>query len=206
MKILKIIIRVIVLVLIVVAVVGWILPREVEVYRETTIDAPANQVFDYLNDLSKLDQWSPWYQIDPEGTTYTAEGPTTGIGSKVSWESEHPDVGSGSQEIIEAVRPEFIKIQMYFAGFDEPNYATYLITESSGVSSVKWGFQGDFGINPFYRCMGLFMDSMLGPTYEEGLARLKNVLESQPSPPIKSDLESMENDSTQTSSDTTQVM
>ena len=38
------------------------------------------------------------------------------------------------------------------------------------------------GGNPVARYVGLMMDGMVGPAYEQGLANLKEILEGQPEP------------------------
>jgi len=48
---------------------------------------------------------------------------------------------------------------------------------------ATWGFHNDIGFNPIGRFFGLMMDGMLGPDYEDGLARLKKVAEAVPPPP-----------------------
>ncbi|UXP31065.1 SRPBCC family protein [Reichenbachiella agarivorans] len=180
MKILKIIIQTIVILTLLIAIVGWFLPREVEVYRETTIHAPMEQVYAVVNDMTQMNSWSPWHKIDPDGTTYTFEGPAAGIGSKMNWASEHKEVGTGSQEIIETRFPSYVKTKMMFGGFDAPSYATFILNEFEGNTEVKWVFETDYGSNPFFHYFSLFMDSMLGSTFEEGLANLKQTVESMP--------------------------
>ena len=50
------------------------------------IQAPPQVVFGYINDYRKFNQWSPWFERDPEAK-YEYSGPT-GVGSKMHWESE----------------------------------------------------------------------------------------------------------------------
>jgi len=40
----------------------------------------------------------------------------------------------------------------------------------------------DIGGNPVGRYVGLMMDGMIGPSYEQGLSDLKAILESAPAP------------------------
>ncbi|MEQ6120601.1 SRPBCC family protein [Reichenbachiella sp. MALMAid0571] len=179
MKIIKIIGIAIVAIIGVVLIVGMLSPREVELERSITIDANAESVFEEIKGIKALNSWSPWQKIDPQGTKYTFEGPETGVGSKMSWESEHPDVGTGSQEIIESVENKKVRTELYFGGFDTPNYADITIEPDGYKSKVTWTFEGDMGSNPVWKLMGLMMDSMLGPSYEEGLQNLKAQVESK---------------------------
>lgn len=200
MKIVKIIIQVVVGLMVVLAVIGWFLPSESFLYRETTINAPAERIHEVLNDMTKMSQWSPWHEIDPEGTKYVFEGPQSGVGSTMKWESDHKDVGTGSQKIIESSVPNKVKTEMYFGGSKDPAYATYTITSNGNSCLVKWDFEADFGSNPFMHYIPLMMESQLGPSYEKGLSNLKALIESMPEPveeiPVLNDSTVVEKDST----------
>ena len=46
-------------------------------------------------------------------------------------------------------------------------------TASASGAKVTWTVTSDMGFNPAFRVFGLFMDGMLGKTYELGLSNLK---------------------------------
>ncbi|MBU2913201.1 hypothetical protein [Reichenbachiella agariperforans] len=117
MKIVKILIQTVVILLLLVALVGWLLPSEMAISRKTNIDAPASQIYEVVNNLKVSQEWSPWYKIDPDSTVYTFEGPESGIGAKMSWTSNNPEIGNGSQKIIESNKPTLVKYEMTFEGF-----------------------------------------------------------------------------------------
>tara|TARA_R110002096_G_scaffold343771_1_gene536695 strand:+ start:501 stop:1040 length:540 start_codon:yes stop_codon:yes gene_type:complete len=179
MKILKIVVIVIIAIIGIIVIVGMLSPREVTLERSITINASAESIFEEIKGIKALNSWSPWQKIDPEGTKYTFEGPEIGVGSKMSWESEHPDVGTGSQKITESIENKKIRTELYFGGFDAPSYANITIAPDGGKSIVTWTFEGDMGSNPIGRIMGLMMDGMLGPSYEEGLQNLKTQAEAK---------------------------
>lgn len=175
MKVLGKILVGLVIVVVLVALVGFLLPREVQLERSISVDAQPAEVYQAINDFQNFNKWSPWAQIDPN-TTYDYSGPSSGVGAKMSWTSDHPDVGSGSQEIVESVPDKMVKNVLLFEGF-EPSYASLIIEPSGSGSNITWTFEGDMGNNPIGRYFGLFMDGMLGPQYEEGLSNLKEMLE-----------------------------
>ncbi len=185
MKILKIIGLTILALVILVVLVGVFSPRNVVVERSITINASAESVFEEVNGMKVFNAWSPWQKIDPEGTTYTYEGPETGVGSKMSWNSEHPEVGSGSQEIVAMEENSKVRTELYFGGYEDPNYAELQIKPGDENTTVTWTFEGDMGSNPIGKIFGLFMDSMLGPAYEEGLKNLKAIVEAKPTFEVK---------------------
>ena len=44
--------------------------------------------------------------------------------------------------------------------------------ETATGSRVTWTVTSDMGFNPIFRIFGLFMDRMLGKTYERGLSNI----------------------------------
>lgn len=164
----------------VLVVVGLILPASTHVERETTIAASPEQVFGMVNDFQNFNRWSPWAERDPK-TKYTFEGPSSGVGAKMSWASDHPNVGSGSQEIIESKPHTLVRTALDFG--DQGQAVAFFKIEPAGEGTkVTWGFDTDAGYNLIGRYFGLILDGMLGPDYERGLANLKRVTESQPAP------------------------
>lgn len=174
----KFLLSVLVLVLILVAV-GFVLPGSVHIERSVVIDAPPAQVFPYVSDFERFNEWSPWARRDPN-TRYTFNR-TSGVGARMEWSSEDPDVGSGSQEYTEVRDNEFVKVALDFGDMGQAN-ATHQLTPAEGGTRVTWGFDSEFGNNLIFRYFGLMMDRWVGADYEQGLANLKAVVESQPAP------------------------
>lgn len=171
--------RYIVGLLIVVAVLllaGFLLPRQVEVSRAVVIDAPSGAIWPLVSDLKRFNEWSPWAAIDPDGTTYHYEGPQDGVGQRLVWSSAHPDVGSGSQEIIEIDPGRSVTAQLRFGELGEAE-ASIILTPAGRGTEVTWDFDTDLGMNPVRRWLGLFIDGWVGKDYEAGLARLKQLAE-----------------------------
>ena len=81
---------------------------------------------------------------------------------------------------------------MFFGGYPDPNYANFMITSDGESSTVIWNFEGDMGSNPIGKLMGLFMEGMLGPSYEEGLQNLKSLVEAKPTFSIDISIQSVE--------------
>ena len=178
MKFLKWLLFVILGLAVIFVVVGFFLPKQVEVDRTITINAPPPVVYGLLDNYKRFNEWSPWAKIDPN-TKYTYSGPDAGVGAKFEWESDHPSVGSGYQEITEAVPNELVKNHLDF-GPSGHGEASFLLKPEGEGTRVTWAFKTDFGSNLIGRYFGLFMDKMLGPHYEEGLANLKTLAERLP--------------------------
>ena len=92
------------------------------------------------------------------------------------WTSEHPQVGTGSQEIIESETNELVRTRLDFGAQGEA-YASFNLLPEATATTVVWGFTTDFGMDLVGRYMGVMFDSWIGADYEEGLANLKKIAE-----------------------------
>lgn len=161
------------------AVGGLLLPATAHVERTTLIDAPRPTVFAVVNSFARFNEWSPWHERDP-ATRYEFSGPAFGVGARMTWTSENPEVGSGSQEITASTPFELVEVHLDFAAQGTAQ-AFYRLTEVDGGTQVTWGFDTDFGFDLIGRYLGRFLfDDWIGPDYEHGLANLKTLAEALP--------------------------
>jgi hypothetical protein len=174
MTILKRVIIGLVTFIVLILLIGFLLPRQVHVQRSIVIDAPQAALFDALNGFKRFNEFSPWAALDPN-TRYTYEGPESGVGARMIWVSGDPEVGSGTNEIVESRSPDLIRTRLDFGG--QLAEATFTFEPADGATRVTWGFDGDLGNNPVMRFVGLMFDRWIGGDYEKGLARLKEVME-----------------------------
>lgn len=155
--------------------VAFLLPQNVHVERSAVIGASPDQVFAVVNDLTRSKEWGPWYKREPD-MELKFDGPPAGVGAKLSWKSKTE--GEGSQEIIESTPFSTIKTKLDF-GQQGTAIATFLFETVEGGTKVTWSMDTDVGMNPVMRYMGLMFDTWIGKDYEEGLASLKQIVESQ---------------------------
>ncbi len=196
MKVLKIL--GIIVLIIAASALGLIIfgPSEGHLERQVTINAPAEVVFADVSNLKSFNKWSPWFKVDPNAE-YVFEGPASGIGAKMTWYSEDSDLGNGYMEITETREGEFVGMDM---GFDQNNnrdftdegeerpVATFVLNENEDGTLVTWTFDIS-GVSGFEKMMVVGLDMFLGPFYEEGLAALKERVESRPEMSVKISVE-----------------
>lgn len=165
--------------IVILAVAGaFLMPRYRTVERSVDIDAPAGDVFAVVSDLRRFNEWSPWFGRDPEAT-YTFTGPADGVGQTFHWESDDPDVGSGSMEVASITPDDRVDIALDFA--DQGTAETWFTVVPEGAgSTVTWAFSTDLGFNPIGRYFGPMIDDMVGADYEAGLQKLKTLAETPP--------------------------
>ena len=157
--------------------IGFVLPDTAHVERSVTIDRPPSQVFTVLNGFRRFNEWSPWFDKDPNAK-YTYSGPATGVGAMESW-SGNKDVGIGSQTITESKPYESIKAALDFGEMGKAA-ATYVLTPVGQGTKVTWSLDVNAGGKLIGRYFNLMMDSMVGKDYDKGLAKLKTFVEGMP--------------------------
>jgi len=113
------------------------------VENEILIQQPKAVVFDYVKSLRNQDKFSKWANIDPNiKKSYSGTDRTAGFVS--AWESDHPEVGKGEQEIIKITEGQRIDFEFRFFEPFAGVYSGYMITEavSAAETKVRWGFGG----------------------------------------------------------------
>ena len=149
--------------------------RDVVVERSAEIAAPAEKIFPHINNLKATEAWSPWLGLDPDVKTVYGDI-AEGVGAKMEWSSDNPQVGSGSMEVVESVLNERLVSDLDFGDMGTAK-VHYALVEVSGNTTVTWGMKADMGSGPIGRWMGLMMDDWVGADYEKGLASLKALVE-----------------------------
>lgn len=159
------------------AVVVAMQPSSFEIERTATINAPAETVFDQVNDFHLWENWSPWAKLDPNMQT-TYDGNAEGEGAEYTWKSEDQDVGEGKMTIVKSEPAEHIQIQLEFlAPFAATNTTDFHFDEEEGKTKVKWSMSGERDFMTKAICLVMDMDAMVGGDFEKGLAQLKEEAE-----------------------------
>lgn len=154
-------------------------PETYHVERSASIAAPAQIVFNNVDNFRTWPAWSPWDKLDPQ-MKKTLSGPAQGVGAAYAWEG-NKKVGKGTMTIT-AVQPP--TNATYRLEFFEPfaAVATTLFTivpEGQTASTITWAMDGN---NNFAgKIFGIFMnmDQTIGADFEKGLAALKIIAEDQ---------------------------
>jgi hypothetical protein len=180
MKALKIILFSVFGLIAIVLITALFLKSEYHVYRTITINKSKIEVFDYAKYLKNQNEYSVWATADPN-MKKEYRGTDGEVGFVSAWDSEVDDVGKGEQEILKITDGERIDYELRFIEPFESKDMAYMTFEAVSDSStqVKWGFDGKM-VYPM-NIMLLFMDfdAMLGKDLQEGLSKLKIVLEKQ---------------------------
>jgi effector-binding domain-containing protein len=157
-------------------VIGIVLPGQVVVEREVTIDAHKATLFALVNDFNRIELWSPTTEDDPNARV-TRSGPPAGVGALLTWDGQI--IGRGSQTITESEPYERVSSRIVLND-DVEATGTFMLSDEDGMTKVTWSYERDFGFNLAGRYFGLLLDGIHGPKLEAGLARLSSLAERLP--------------------------
>lgn len=161
-----------------ITLVGLFLPSKIHVERSIVVNTTPEIPFNLINNLSKFNDWSPWYDIDTN-TTYTNSEVNTGVGAWISWKSDNSNVGNGKLSITESKPNEIIITKLEFEGWN-PSIASYQFNAVNNATKITWNMDSDMGFNILGRWFALFMDKMIGNDFDKGLTAIKKICEEQP--------------------------
>lgn len=159
----------------VLVVISFFMPQTYRVERAIVIQAKPEAVFPLLADLKQWSKWGVWYERDP-AMTIAYSPVTTGVGAFSDWKSKTQ--GNGKATVTAVVPLQSVTYTLEFP--DDGMLGVGVLTLSpaeQGAVRVATAMQGDLGMNPVMRLMGPFLDKMIGPDFEAGLAKMKRVAE-----------------------------
>jgi len=155
--------------------IAYLLPNNVTVSRSTIIKAEPDKIFLEISDWKKWQQWSHWKDMDPEmKQTYSSN--TTGIGAYTQWESKHNGKG---QITFTDIKPNQ-SIQYQVQSIQNQSFTltgTIVLEKTDAGTRITWTDSGELGNDPRMRYYGLFIDGMMGPYFEKGFEKLKQITE-----------------------------
>lgn len=174
MKALKVLLIAVVVLLALIVGGGLMVSPKFSLSRTATINAPAEKVYALVADPRAWKQWSAWNQRDP-AMAIEYSGPASGPGAVWAWKSKSQ--GDGRMTFTTAEAPRRLGYELFFPDFNSTSTGEFRLDANGGATQVTWTMDGDMGANPVNRLMGLFMDKMVGPDFDAGLANLKALAE-----------------------------
>ena len=150
-----------------VALIALLLPRNVIVTREANVAMRPEEVIARVASTQGFQTFNPYCTTDPD-LKITPFGPADGVGSGFRFEGKE---GKGTQTVT-AVTDTSVTHLIDLGAMGKPVQVIEATPSGTGAR-VTWTVTSDMGFNPVFRIFGLFMDRMLGKTYELGLSNLK---------------------------------
>lgn len=162
--------------------ISYLLPKSYKVERSISIKSSPEVIYMLTSDFRLWHVWAPWTKETDSTAVFTVSGEPGKPGAKWSWEGKV--FGQGEMTFIEGIPGKLVS---YDLAFDQGKYLSkgrFEIETGGDSCKVIWIDEGDLGYNPINRYFGLLMESMMGPDFDKGLAKLKDVAEARADWPV----------------------
>lgn len=146
------------------------LPRQIRIERSAVITANPSDVLKLAASNEGYQRFNPYKTADAN-LKIDLFGPASGVGSGFAFDGKD---GKGTQTIAE-VTPDHVRYDIDLGTMGQPHQTIAAMPEAGGTR-VTWVMEADLGLNPVARVFGLFMDGMIGKTFDQGLANLDATL------------------------------
>ena len=154
-------------------------PSSKKVTRSLSIEADPNTVFAQIVDFRNWSRWDAWYAKD---TTQHREfiGEVGEKNQSYTWDSENDDVKSGRMKMLNIENPKRIDYKFYFLNGNAEDSANgfFTLQDLEGQTEVTWTMVSKMSYP--MKFFNYFIEGMVAPDFEEGLARLKGFVEKNP--------------------------
>lgn len=176
MKILKYFIFLLLIVIVGGAIYFGTKDGKFDVSRTKTFNAPAEVVFNNVNDFRNWEKWGPWMKEDTEMEINYAEK-TQGEGAAYSWKSE--EMGDGSMQTARVIPNKEIDQKIVFdtpiGNSESEIYWRFEPSEEAGKTNVTWGMRGEhsFMEKVFMTFQSEDFEKTLAAMYDDGLTNLE---------------------------------
>lgn len=175
MKLLKYIFFLLLIVIIGASIYLATLDGNYDINKTRTIKAPAEVVFNEINDFKNWENWGPWYELD---STIVASYPelTSGVGASYTWTGKE---GGGLMKTLSLIpNKELIQEIQFSQG--SPSEVYWDITRTDFGNEVTWGMRGEssFGEKIYWLTQG-GIEKNLQPMFDRGLELLDKHLQKE---------------------------
>ena len=151
-------------------------PDAYKVERSVTIAAPADKVFENVNNLRKWEAWSPWAKIDPDAKI-AFERPDAGKGAAMTWNG-NDEVGEGKMTVVESDPNKAVNIKVSFTRpFEGGTNSDFSFTPKGDQTDVVGSMHGTHSFMEKAFCVVFKGIGMMGKDIDKGLSMLKSVAE-----------------------------
>ena len=158
-------------------------PATYQVERSLAMAARPAVLFPYLNAPKEFVAWSPWQKLDPNMKT-TYAGPVAGVGASYAWVGNSA-AGSGKMTITHSKANELVQQDLEFVEpFASKSTVSFTVVPAADGSKVTWAMNGDNDFAGKLLCVFVSMDGMIGKDIEEGLGKLKVLVEAKAALPV----------------------
>ncbi|MGI8952054.1 MAG: SRPBCC family protein [Chitinophagaceae bacterium] len=122
--------------IIVAAVIIYFLPSTIHIEKTMVLKAAPEPVFQYINATGEWNKWAAWLQQDPSNKI-TFNGPESGAGAALNWNSQVPDTKTGNVLIQTSQPYSQLKADINFDIYGKSNN-TFLLENTGNGTKITW--------------------------------------------------------------------
>lgn len=152
-------------VLVTIVAVGLMLPGTWEAEQTVELQASPSELFPFLADLSRWDDWTVWSEFES-----VVSDPSAGKGATRSWDDA--EYGAGRIQLIEVLPLSLVRYRVELEGGGVWIEGEITLEERHSGTAVRWLESGDFGWNPLMGYMARRMPESQAAQLLESLERL----------------------------------
>ncbi len=153
-------------------------PDAFRVERTTSVAAPPEAIYPFIEDFRKWVSWSPFETIDP-ALKRAYSGAERGQGAVYDFEGNNR-AGAGRLTITEASASRKLVLSLDFARpCQARNIAEFTLEPTAGSTRLTWAMHGRMSFKAKVMTTFCNMDRMVGGYFEAGLAKLKALGEAE---------------------------
>ena len=175
MKILKTLLILLLVLVAVGLIAALILPKEMNVNTEKTIDAPIDMLWDNISSFEKADRWSAWYDMDPD-MKVEFEGEPGAVGSKMKW-SGNDQVLTGTMTIINSDKTNYALEQKVEHSWGGGNATMQLEPTDDGKVKVIYTYNEKYSIPSNLMAVVFDSEGMMTKNFNRQLDLLDSVIQ-----------------------------
>ncbi len=156
-----------------IVIMGIILPSEYNVERTIVINAKPEAIHPFVEDLQQWPKWTPWHNADSK-VKITPGEIHKGLGASQQWAGNK---GTGILEITKSSTDYGIDyfLDMKAESLNTEGKVTY--QNQGDTTQVNWSTKGKFTLPIISPYIAMAMDGTAGPMLEQGLGKLKKLVE-----------------------------
>jgi hypothetical protein len=149
-------------------------PHSYYVKRTVTIHKPIDSVFTFMGNLHNWPSWSLWNTTTDSSLT-VFYNKMSGKGARQYFHGNI--IGEGRFELTTYEPSTTVGYNLYMNQGGATANGKFVLEGSATETTLHWIDSGDVGNNPIFRYMLSSKVSSTEKTFDEGLQRIKNVLE-----------------------------
>lgn len=156
-------------------IVSRFFPHTYYVERTVKINKPVADVYAFMEDFKNWEKWSLWNKETDPTLHYFYGKHSNGIEARQYFYGEK--LGIGRFKFDTCDNQNMLVYDLYMHAGEINASGKFQFVSEGSATELKWIDQGDVGGNPIYRFMLSSKITSTEQTFDDGLARIKKVIE-----------------------------